>query len=445
MFKLKRRIVNEKKLDEDEETSPLSPAPSASVVPAVESSNSPSHDDQCKPKCVTSKLMTCNYYGTRIILLALLPMLTLLLVTHIVLIILDDTEEIAADSGHIVHTKKHYLYSSSNHSHSYSHSHINNSSSFLLPFHAGSCLNVNSEWQAESNYSIWTMVSDSTSGSPYITSALKLAVSIKKQRQQQQQQQQQQVKNLSKGDPSKYLISKVPEDIDLVMMELSTNLLSSKDWEKLSQVGWKRCTVDRIPPPPVPSSSGKKIYSRYRDQFTKLHLWGMTQYKSILYLDADTLVVGPVHDIFDLKLPKGKKIGAALDYDHPGYFWSTIFNMGVFYTHPRQKEFEHLLSLWNDADKNMKIDLLIAEQNWLNEIYKDAWYDIGYEYNVQDSLYLGNRTFWDENFDSFRVIHFNQRKPWETPWMFLKVKKLDRVCELWRSAPLSLDYLQSKI
>ena len=98
------------------------------------------------------------------------------------------------------------------------------------------------------------MVSDSTSGSPYITSALKLAVFIKEQRQQQQQQ----VKNLSKGDPSKYLTNEEPEDIDLVLMELSTNLLSSKDWEKLSLVGWKRCTVDRIPPPPVPSSSEEK-------------------------------------------------------------------------------------------------------------------------------------------------------------------------------------------
>jgi hypothetical protein len=38
---------------------------------------------------------------------------------------------------------------------------------------------------------------------------------------------------------------------------------------------------------------------RYRDVYTKLYVWNMTQYDRILFLDGDTFLVKPIHEIWD--------------------------------------------------------------------------------------------------------------------------------------------------
>jgi hypothetical protein len=75
---------------------------------------------------------------------------------------------------------------------------------------------------------------------------------------------------------------------DMVVMELATKPLGSV-WDCLREVGWQRCVVDRIAP--LDEAATRIKEPRWLDQFTKLHLWGMTMYETLLYLDSDTLTL----------------------------------------------------------------------------------------------------------------------------------------------------------
>ena len=123
--------------------------------------------------------------------------------------------------------------------------------------------------------------------------------------------------------------------LDLVVMELKNKPLTKDAWTRLRAIGWQRCVVDRIAP-----LNEKQTFGRFRDQFTKLHVWGMTTYDTLLYLDSDTLVLGPIDGLLRTNLD-GKRIGAARDYGAGK--WRPGFNMGVFLIHPSAEEHERLL------------------------------------------------------------------------------------------------------
>ena len=54
--------------------------------------------------------------------------------------------------------------------------------------------------------------------------------------------------------------------------------------------------------------------------FTKLHCWRLTEYRKCVFLDADTLVLANIDDLFDRD-----ELSAA-----PDAGWPDCFNSGVF-------------------------------------------------------------------------------------------------------------------
>lgn len=71
---------------------------------------------------------------------------------------------------------------------------------------------------------------------------------------------------------------------------------------------------------------------------TKLHLWRLTQYRRIIYLDADTLVIRPILHLFEryARAP----ISAA-----PDNGWPDAFNSGFILLSPDQQHFDGLSSM----------------------------------------------------------------------------------------------------
>ena len=80
---------------------------------------------------------------------------------------------------------------------------------------------------------------------------------------------------------------------------------------------------------------------RFLDQFTKLHLWNMTMYDTLLYLDSDTLTLRSISHLLHRNL--GNKCIAAAAQTWHGMFQG--FNMGVFVKHPATQEYERLLAI----------------------------------------------------------------------------------------------------
>ncbi|VDN13151.1 unnamed protein product [Dibothriocephalus latus] len=67
--------------------------------------------------------------------------------------------------------------------------------------------------------------------------------------------------------------------------------------------------------------------------FTKLHCWRLTQYSKAVFLDADTLVIQNIDDLFERE-----EFSAAPD---PG--WPDCFNTGVFVFTPNLEQYRKLL------------------------------------------------------------------------------------------------------
>uniref|UniRef100_A0A8D2CZJ8 glycogenin glucosyltransferase n=1 Tax=Sciurus vulgaris TaxID=55149 RepID=A0A8D2CZJ8_SCIVU len=68
---------------------------------------------------------------------------------------------------------------------------------------------------------------------------------------------------------------------------------------------------------------------------TKLHCWSLTQYSKCVFMDADTLVLTNIDDLFERE-----ELSAAPD---PG--WPDCFNSGVFVYQPSMETYNQLLHL----------------------------------------------------------------------------------------------------
>lgn len=69
--------------------------------------------------------------------------------------------------------------------------------------------------------------------------------------------------------------------------------------------------------------------------FSKIHAWRLTQYNKCVFLDADTMVLQNVDELFERE-----ELSAA-----PDIGWPDCFNSGVFVFEPSLQTFSNLIDL----------------------------------------------------------------------------------------------------
>ncbi|KAM7535361.1 hypothetical protein Aperf_G00000099928 [Anoplocephala perfoliata] len=175
--------------------------------------------------------------------------------------------------------------------------------------------------------------------------------------------------------------------------------------ESLEQV------FDEVVPVNVLDSGDKenlKLLSRpdLGTTFTKLHCWRLTQYRKCVFMDADTLVVKNIDDLFERE-----ELSAAPD---PG--WPDCFNSGVFVYVPCLKTYQALMDL---ALKEGSFDG--ADQGLLNLYFSD-WASKSLRFRLPFTDNCVSHSFYSyppalKQFGSrVRVVHFiGPVKPWHHP------------------------------
>jgi len=137
--------------------------------------------------------------------------------------------------------------------------------------------------------------------------------------------------------------------------------------------------------------------------FTKLHCWRLTQYNKCVFLDADTLVVQNIDDLFERE-----ELSAA-----PDVGWPDCFNSGVFVYRPSLDTYRSLLSF---AVTHGSFDG--GDQGLLNAYFSDwATKDIRkrlpYVYNVVAQTFYSYKPALKQFGKDVKVIHFiGATKPW---------------------------------
>ncbi|XP_043928450.1 glycogenin-2-like isoform X3 [Protopterus annectens] len=138
--------------------------------------------------------------------------------------------------------------------------------------------------------------------------------------------------------------------------------------------------------------------------FTKIHCWTLTQYSKCVFMDADTMVLCNIDELFDRE-----ELSAAPD---PG--WPDCFNSGVFVFRPSLETYNNLLQF---AIEHGSFDG--GDQGLLNGFFNNwATGDIGkhlpFIYNLGSSLLYTYLPAFRHFGGEAKVVHFlGAVKPWQ--------------------------------
>ena len=172
---------------------------------------------------------------------------------------------------------------------------------------------------------------------------------------------------------------------------------------RVKSAGWELLPVEYIPPP----DGGKGIFYRFLDQYTKLRIWTLDQppnsLKSIVYLDADTLVKRNFDELFDI--PFAFAASPDVYLDNRGFTMG--FNAGVLAIKPDSKVFNDMVTKISRNDYGHGD----AEQGFLNLYYGQQAIRLPHVYNGNLAVKTKGRKYWDAIQDQMRIVHFTLTKP----------------------------------
>ncbi|XP_012683360.1 glycogenin-1a [Clupea harengus] len=137
--------------------------------------------------------------------------------------------------------------------------------------------------------------------------------------------------------------------------------------------------------------------------FTKLHCWKLTQYTKCVFMDADTLVLANIDELFERE-----ELSAAPD---PG--WPDCFNSGVFVYRPSMDTYGKLLA---HCEEKGSFDG--GDQGVLNSYYsgwptEDISKHLPFIYNLSSIAIYSYLPAFKQYGHEAKVVHFlGKVKPW---------------------------------
>lgn len=140
--------------------------------------------------------------------------------------------------------------------------------------------------------------------------------------------------------------------------------------------------------------------------YTKINVWRLEQYSRVVFLDADTLPIRNIDELFDkTEVPLSQKIAVA---GAPDIGWPDIFNSGVFVLLPSVETFTILAGR---ARAGLSFDG--GDQGLLNQFFEDNWHHLPFSYNVTPSASYQYTPAYQHFKDEVAIVHFiGQDKPW---------------------------------
>uniref|UniRef100_G3SYB6 glycogenin glucosyltransferase n=1 Tax=Loxodonta africana TaxID=9785 RepID=G3SYB6_LOXAF len=136
---------------------------------------------------------------------------------------------------------------------------------------------------------------------------------------------------------------------------------------------------------------------------TKLHCWSLTQYSKCVFMDADTLVLANIDDLFERE-----EFSAAPD---PG--WPDCFNSGVFVYQPSVETYNQLLQFASEKGSFDGGDQGLLNTFFSNWATTDIRKHLPFIYNLSSISIYSYLPAFKEFGANAKVVHFlGQIKPW---------------------------------
>ena len=166
-----------------------------------------------------------------------------------------------------------------------------------------------------------------------------------------------------------------------------------------------------------PFTKGEKpLFHHPTDNFSKLRIWELEEYRRVVFLDADTIVLRNIDRLFDYP-----EFSAAPNlYETLADFHR--LNSGVFVARPDRRTLDAMLQRLDAPDAYWRR----TDQTFLETWFPD-WHGLPYIYNAMQYLYFNLPELW--HWPSLRVLHYQYEKPWQTDHP--KREALGPLIDLW--------------
>ncbi|KAI1827861.1 glycosyltransferase family 8 protein [Xylaria intraflava] len=133
--------------------------------------------------------------------------------------------------------------------------------------------------------------------------------------------------------------------------------------------------------------------------FTKINLWKQTQFRKIVYIDADVVAYRAPDELFNIPHP----FSAA-----PDIGWPDLFNTGVMVLSPNMDDYHTMMAM---AERGISFDG--ADQGLINAHFGSNYNRISFAYNVTPSAHYQYIPAYRHFESSISMVHFiGPDKPW---------------------------------
>ncbi|TGJ83398.1 hypothetical protein E0Z10_g5348 [Xylaria hypoxylon] len=133
--------------------------------------------------------------------------------------------------------------------------------------------------------------------------------------------------------------------------------------------------------------------------FTKINLWKQTQFRKIVYIDADVVAYRAPDELFSITHP----FSAA-----PDIGWPDLFNTGVMVLTPNMGDYYAMMAM---AERGISFDG--ADQGLINTHFRNNYNRISFAYNVTPSAHYQYIPAYRHFQSSINMVHFiGSEKPW---------------------------------
>lgn len=212
-----------------------------------------------------------------------------------------------------------------------------------------------------------------------------------------------------------YTIKKYHKKYNMYLMHYKELELPLDSKCKLERIGWELYPVNIIETP------SKNIKKQFQKNFIKLHLWNMTLFESIIYLDADTIIFDKIDEIFKIvdKRTYNDNLGFEFAATPDNYgLPNEDFNAGVFVLRPNIGVYNEMLRVYKKINS---YNIEWAEQSFLNEFFRFRYIRLPEKYNFNVEFWNRKPNLWKQFLPDMKIIHYTTVKP------FLKEHFLERI------------------
>lgn len=183
--------------------------------------------------------------------------------------------------------------------------------------------------------------------------------------------------------------------------------------------------VKKIPYIRIPDDSFSEKNTIFREVFTKLNVFNLIEYKKVLLMDLDMLVLKNMDHLFEMSTPSAKfrKSGLTMGQLSPPDFITLVrdksgtfdevsggINAGLMLLEPNIKEFEDMMK---ELEQPLPYKVCEPEQDYLSYRYRDKWRHIDCKYNYQFTIPVVVRDYPYEIHEIYNLHYSWYINPWE--------------------------------